>query len=105
MRFRRIYWVTEQVDEQGASEVTGIFTSIPDLIDTGLGIRDVSKKAAGFRLTLCELDCSCAPILSAQSPNFEGLEAGLAPIVASGEISDSEIAALTDALRAYRATA
>ncbi len=102
MRFRRIYWVTEQVDGQGQSEVTGVFTSIPDLIDIGLGVRDISEKQAAFRISLCELDSSGSPILTCESPSFDGFEEALQPIVASGEMSASEYASLTDALRAYR---
>ncbi|MDQ2985790.1 MAG: hypothetical protein M3R13_03590 [Armatimonadota bacterium] len=103
MRFRRIYWVTEQLDEQGQSDVTGVFTSIPDLIETGLGVRAVSDKTAGFRITLCELDCKDEPILRAESPTFEGLEETLGPIVQTGEVSREEYASLADALRAFRA--
>lgn len=102
MRFRRIYWVTEQVDEQGMSEVTGIFTSIPDLVDLGLGVRDACPKKAGFRISLCELDSTGSPILTCSSPSFDGLQEALQPIVQSGEISVSEYASLTDALRAFR---
>jgi len=102
MRFRRIYWVTEQVDEQGLSEVTGVFTSIPDLVDLGLGTRDICPKQAGFRISLCELDSTGSPILTCSSPSFDGFEDALQPIVESGEISASEYASLTDALRAYR---
>jgi hypothetical protein len=102
MRFRRIYWVTEQVDEHGLSEVTGVFTSIPDLVDLGLGTRDVSNKQAAFRISLCELDSSGSPILTCESPSFDGFEDALQPIVQSGEMSASEFASLTEALRAHR---
>ena len=99
MRFRRIYWVTEQVDENGNSDVTGVYTSIPDLIELGLGIRDVSDKKAAYRLSLCELDSKDKPLLTIESPNFEGLADDLRPILESGEISHEEYASLQDALR------
>jgi len=105
MRFRRIYWVTEQIDQNGLSEVTGIFTSIPDLVDLGLGVRPCSSKQAGFRISLCELDSSVGPILSCLSPSFDGFEEAMQPIMESGEVSASEYAELTEALRTYRAAA
>ena|SRR5688572_31446865 len=100
MRFRRIYWVTEQIDEGGASEVTGVFTSIPDLIELGLGVREISAKRAGFRLSLCELDCSGMPLITLASPGFEDFEAKLTPFLNTGEISREEFNTLADALQA-----
>lgn len=99
MRFRRIYWVTEQVDDAGHSEVTGVFTSIPDLIETGLGIRAVSPKSAAFRVTLCELDCRDKPLLTFQSPHFDEIPAQVKPLLESGEMSHEEYLRLIDALR------
>lgn len=100
MRFRRIYWVTEQIDGQGRSEVTGVFTSVPDLIDIGLGVREISEKRAGFRVSLCELDCKDMPLLTLESPGFEGFEAKLTPFMQTGEISREEYNSLADALQA-----
>jgi hypothetical protein len=102
MRFRRIYWVTEQFDADGKSEVTGVFTSIPDLIDTGLGVRSVCAKQAGFRVSLCELDSGSKPILSMSSPDFAGFEDQVRPVMQTGEISHEEYNSLADALRALR---
>jgi hypothetical protein len=102
MRFRRIYWVTEQIDGDGMSEVTGVFTSIPDLVDTGLGIRDISGKKAAFRVTLCELDSRMEPLMRFQSPDFTGFEADVRPILETGEMSLEEYNTLLDALKLYR---
>lgn len=98
MRFRRIYWVTEQFDSEGLSEVTGIYTSIPDLVETGLGTRDVCDKKAGFRLTLCELDSPGGPLISLGPTEFEEIVIRLEPLVATGELSREEVLSLREGL-------
>ena len=97
MRFRRIYWVTEQYDAQGQSEVTGVYTSIPDLIELGLGTRDVSNKTAGFRLSLVELDTSRPTLFCFSSPDFSEVSARLAPILQGGELTQDEVSRLRTA--------
>ncbi|MCH8273752.1 MAG: hypothetical protein IH851_03095 [Armatimonadetes bacterium] len=102
IKFRRIFWVTEQFDDEGFSEVTGIYTSVPDLIETGLGTRVYGDKKAGFRITLCALDTTRPPLLSFSSPDFQNVEAHLAQFVESGEMSSDEVARLAEALRRPR---
>ena len=102
MRFRRLYWVTEQFDNDGSSEVTGIFTSIPDLIELGLGTRPVSSKQAGFRITLCALDSVQPPFLSASSPDFSEVATMLTPMIEEGEITKERARSLCDALKATK---
>ena len=99
MRFRRIYWVTEQLDEEGRSEVTGVFTSIPDLIDLGLGVREISGKKASFRISLCELDSKDMPLLTLEAPTFDDFEEKLQPFLNTGEFSREEYNSLADALQ------
>ena len=93
MRFRRIYWVTEKLFEDGHSEVAGVYTSIPDLIDVGL-------KSAGedFRLNLCELDCPSSPLLSLEKAQFNTLIEKLSPMVKDGEFSSEDVSRLSLAL-------
>jgi hypothetical protein len=93
MMFRRLYWVTEQIDAQ-SSQVTGVYTSIPDLIRKGL---DMHGK--DFRLTLTKLDCSEGRLGSWQSPAFEGLEERLQDFVATDEFSQEHCSALVEELR------
>lgn len=102
MKFRRIYWVTEQLDETGRGEVTGVYTSIPDLVEYGLGMRDFCDKRAAFRLTLCELDTSKPPLICITSPNFDNIEELLAPFVKDGEITHEDVVALAEALGQHR---
>lgn len=97
MRFRRIYWVTEQFDENG-SEVTGVYTSVYDLIESGLGVRDASHYKGGYRVTLCELDTSKAPVLRFSSADHNSLKTDLEPFVRSGEITHEDAARLVEAV-------
>ena len=91
--------MTEQLDESGQSEVTGVFTSIPDLIDTGLGVRDISEKKSRFRLSLCELDSKNKPLLTLESPGFDDFQQKLEPFLTTGEFSREELNSLADALQ------
>ncbi|MBL1150672.1 MAG: hypothetical protein HND42_10745 [Armatimonadetes bacterium] len=99
IRFRRIYWVTEQLDDAGRSEVTGIFTSIPDLVERGVGIRPICDKNAGFRITLCALDSPNAPLARFGEAEFGEVEMRLAEFIETGEISTEEVATLAATLR------
>ncbi|MCL6623112.1 MAG: hypothetical protein K6T17_00665 [Fimbriimonadales bacterium] len=98
IRFRRIYWVTEQLDDQGYSEVTGIYTSIPDLVEIGLATKPFCNKTAGLRITLCALDSQEAPLASFTSPTFGDVAEVLRPLVDNGELTAEEVAQLADAL-------
>ncbi len=102
MRFRRIYWVTEQFDDSGFSEVTGVYTSVPNLLESGLGVKDYSSKKAGFKLSLCELDNESPPLFTVSSPKFEGLREHLAPLMESGELSHDEVSRLLSAIELYK---
>lgn len=85
-RFRKVYWVTEQLDAEGQSSVAGVFTSVHDLVDNGLkGMEDCAKNA-GFRLTLVELD-KVGPLGTWSSPDYEGLSDDLEIYVRTGEVA------------------
>lgn len=99
MRFRRIYWVTEQLDEAGRSEVTGVYTSIPDLVETGIKMKDYCAKRHGLRITLWALDTDNPPLMEIRSPNFNDVEDKLNPFIHSGEITSEEAACLIEALQ------
>lgn len=99
MRFRRIYWVTEQFDEDGRSQVTGVFTSVHDLIQHGIGIRDICDKRAGFRVSLVELDSPKMPLCVFASPEFGNVPEALRQFVESGELSADEVSWISEALR------
>lgn len=93
--FRRLYWVTEQVERNGVSRVTGVYTSIPDLLQHGLHWQSDSS---ALRLTLTKLDSSNAPLGTWMSPQFEGISRDLEPYVASDEFSLEHVHNLESAL-------
>jgi len=96
MRFRRIYWVTEQFEDGGKSHVVGVYTSIPDLIETGLS--SIPNKPAGYRVSLYELDSKAAPVVSFNSTDFSGVREAIDPLVKGGEFSHEEANSLVEAL-------
>lgn len=99
MVFRRIYWVTEELGDDGSSRATGVFTSTSDLSSRGL--RWLDGPAGGFRVTLVKLDSSGRPLGSWIGPDFAGLETDLQPFVATEELTEPEVEALGKALREF----
>jgi hypothetical protein len=97
MMFRKLYWVTEQVEPSGTSQVTGVYTSIPDLIRAGLRWTD-QNPGGEFRLTLTKLDCATAPLGTWVSPQFEGLEESLQQFVRTDEFSQDHCKSLVEEL-------
>ena len=87
MKFRKLYWVSEQIDEQGRSEVIGVYTSIPDLVEVGLRRVDGLPKRAGYRLSLVKLDSKKKPLGLWESPDFEGLADDLEEFIKTKEFS------------------
>ncbi len=85
-RFRKVYWVTEQLDSEGISSVAGVFTSVHDLVESGLKGMEGCSKDAGFRLTLVELD-KVGPLGTWSSPDYAGLSDDLEHYVGTGEVA------------------
>lgn len=97
MVFRKLYWVTEQGDGKGNWSVSGVYTSVTDLIDHGL--RWVgSSPGSAFRITLVKLDSSKEPLGAWVSPEFSGLESGLEAYVKTGEFTEEDRVALRRSL-------
>lgn len=90
MMFRKLYWVTEQLDADGRSEITGVFTSAPDLIGKGLRWCECTDKRANFRLTLIALDRAGKPLGTWTGPEFTGIETDLKAFLDTGEFSVEE---------------
>jgi hypothetical protein len=97
MMFRKLYWVTEQIEPSGKSKVTGVYTSIPDLIRHGLRWTD-QNSGGEFRLTLTKLDCAKEPLGCWTSPKFKGLESDLQQFVKTDEFSQDQCNALSVSL-------
>jgi hypothetical protein len=93
--FRRLYWVSEQVFEDGTSSVNGVYTSIPDLVRYGLRFPDKGL----LRLTLTKLDSDREPLGCWTSPDFDGLELAMEPYVKTEEFSAEQVKTLIASLR------
>lgn len=101
MMFRRLYWTTEQSDASGAWRVTGVYTSISDLVDSGL--RWIGDGGRGFRVSLVKLDCSADVLGSWTSPRFEGFEKAFVSYIQTGEFSEDDRSTLRGAMDAFGA--
>ena len=99
-KFRKIYWVTEQVNAIGQSAVTGVYTSIPDLVDHGLHLCDGVAHRDAFRLSLVELD-RCGALGAWTSPGFDGVKEDLMAFVATAELVEQDVESLAGALEAH----
>jgi len=100
MVFRRIYWVTEQLDADGKGVVTGVYTSIPDL--TAKGLRWMEGGPTGnFRISLVKLDSPASPLGCWSGPEFANFEAEMAPYVQTKEFSTPDIEHLAASLRDF----
>jgi len=94
--FRKLYWITEQNDPKGNYRATGVYTSVHDLIESGL--RHVEPAGPGFRITLVKLDCQKDVLGSWEAPRFDGLEEGFQKYVETHEFSVEEAQSLRAAL-------
>lgn len=99
MMFRRLYWVAEQVDQKsGRSKVTGVYTSIQDLVQKGFQWCDGGSGPTGYRLTLLKPDSFNCPLGVWDAPRFEGILNDMNEYVESGEYTKDEIATLETAI-------
>ncbi len=102
MMFRRLYWVVEEVEQTGQSQVIGVYTSIQDLINRGLGCVDTGND---IRLTLTKLDSTKPPLGCWASPRFEELETDLEEYIRTDEFTQEQCKALVDSLhKLYKVT-
>ncbi len=94
--FRKLYWVTESVDQAGISHVTGVYTSIPDLVRHGIQSNEISSN---LRLTLTKLDSNKEPLGTWSSPHFDGLSEALQTFVETDEFSAEQVQMLVSTLK------
>jgi hypothetical protein len=97
--FRKLYWVTEQVQADGTSQVTGVFTSIPNLVKEGFACNELGS----LRLTLTKLDCEDGALGRWTAPNFAGLDERLGEFVKTEEFSAEQCESLVAALANHKA--
>jgi hypothetical protein len=102
--FRRLYWVVEQLDTEGRSRVTGVYTSIPDLIHKGLNwCSDFSGK--NVRLSLVKPDTFDRPLGMWTPDNLSDFATELSAFIKTNEMTEAEIKDLKAALEQFLATA
>lgn len=104
MKFRKLYWVTEQIGQDGQSEVVGVFTSTYDLITKGMRWDEEVDKKSGFRLSLVKLDSLYKPFGTWQSPNYDGFEGDLQRFVQTGEFEQYAVDEVAAKLREFSQT-
>lgn len=101
MTFRRIYWVTEQLAENNVSCVTGVYTSIPDLLQEGLRWAEGCELKTGMRLSLVKLDDYNMPLGTWTSPEFKGIKDDLQPYVQTQEFTGNDVEMLEEELQKF----
>lgn len=104
MKFRKLYWVTEQIDANGQSEVIGVYTSIYDLTSKGLRWDDEVSRRDGFRVSLVKLDSNAKPFGTWEGPEFSGFVEDLQPFVDTGEFDAPAIEKLFEDMVAFSKT-
>lgn len=87
--FRKLYWVVEE-DMPSGRAVSGVYTSVHDLIEHGLG-------GQGLSLTLTPLDKRNSAVGLWSS--FESLASDLEPLMKSNELRIDEVNELVEALK------
>jgi len=95
MMFRKLYWVTELVDSLGNSRVSGVYTSIPELIRHGISS---SNGDCRLRLTLAKLDSEKDPFGVWCEPDFSGLGERLNEFIETDEFSSEHCNMLVEHL-------
>lgn len=100
MKFRKLYWVTEQIGTDGKSNVIGVYTSIHDLRVKGIKWVEDCDLTSAFRVSLIKLDSSKMPFGSWNGPEFSGMEEELQQFVQTGEFDEPSILQLVADLRA-----
>lgn len=100
--FRRLYWIVEQVANDGSARITGIYSSIQDLVHVGLKWSE-SSSGRVLRLTLVKPDTFDAPFGQWTADQTDQLTQDLEPFKASREYSEEEIKTLVHALEEFLA--
>lgn len=88
--FRRLNWIVEQIDADGTSRVSGIYTSIPDL--THEGLKWLPGNSPKLRLSLWKPDHFGEPLGVWDGGSMQASD--LQAFVDSKEYSESEVAEL-----------
>jgi len=93
MTFRKLYWIVESVHADKTSSVQGVYTSIVDLIDKGLGRRGQGP----IRLSLTKLDDDQGVLGTWMEADQDGLTMALEPYWQGGTFDQRECSDLVHA--------
>lgn len=91
MKFRKLYWVTESLCEEGSS-VNGVYTSFVDLMGKGL-----ANGPCPIRLSLFTLDTPGHGLGTWDANNAAQIVTDLQPFVESGEFTVEDCRNLQEA--------
>lgn len=97
--FRRLYWVTEEHSADGSVHATGVYTSVPDLLEKGL--RFVGEESSHLTLKLIKLDSRKGPIGAWGKDNLGSLESEMQQFIETGEVSIEHVNNLVDGLHEF----
>jgi hypothetical protein len=98
--FRRLYWIAEQLNADGTSRITGIYTSIQDLCHHGLCWSENCNSKV-IRLTLMKPDVFDQPLGCWISPTFGDIATDMRVYVESNEYTEEEIKMLMSSIDAF----
>jgi hypothetical protein len=87
MMFRKLYWVAEDLQPSGSSQIRGVFTSVPNLLRCGL---EEGLNLSQFRLSLTRLDCPCGTIATWSGDRFRTMGDDLVQFVATEDITEEQ---------------
>jgi len=97
MMFRKLYWVTEGVDQDGATHILGVYTSIPTLVRNGF---HATVDLARTRLSLTRLDCEDGILASWLGSDFNRIRSDLQQFVDTDDFNAEQADALWHAVSA-----
>lgn len=98
--FRRLYWIVEQIGEDSSSRVTGVYTSIQDLVNKGLKWSE-NLVVNHVRITLMKPDTFDKALGSWKDSEFGSLRNDLEAYIQSHEYSEEEVDLLCQATSAF----
>ena len=102
MMFRKLYWVTESVDEDGVSHILGVYTSIPHLLRSGF---HANSDLSHTRLSLTRLDCEDCILATWIGADYDRIRDDIRQFVDSDDFNVDQVDALWHAVSALKRVA
>lgn len=101
MKFRKLYWVTEQLNNDGQSQLRGVYTSIFDIRSKGFKWLESCGDHKGIRVSLVKLDSMDKPLGTWSSPNFDNMREDLQQYISTGEFDEQSCDELVEELQGF----